>query len=99
MAIAKKNCQTVNCLIGNGSDGWAKKLIIVMNHINNDGSSKIVSACTLPLTAIKAVNMIITELAVFTFVDVGMALTEFMPGATLEDVRNKTEATFSERLK
>jgi 3-oxoacid CoA-transferase len=77
----------------------AKKLIIVMNHINNDGSPKIVPECTLPLTAMKAVDMIITELAVFTFEDGGLILTELMPGATVEDVRNKTEAKFSERLK
>src|ERR1044071_468936 len=45
----------------------AKKLIIVMNHVNNDGSSKIIQRCTLPLTAMKVVDMVITELAVFTF--------------------------------
>lgn len=77
----------------------AKKLIIVMNHVNNDGSSKIVPACTLPLTAMKAVDMIITDMAVFTFEEGGLTLTELMPGATLEDVRNKTEAKFTDRLK
>lgn len=77
----------------------AKKLIIVMNHINNDGSSKIVPECTLPLTAMKAVDLIITELAVFTFEDGSLTLTELWPGATLEDVRIKTEAKFLEKLK
>ena len=76
----------------------ARKLIIVMNHINNDGSAKIVPACTLPLTAMRAVDMIITELAVFTFIDGVLTLTELMPGATLEDVKTKTPATFVEKL-
>lgn len=77
----------------------SKKLIIVMSHTNSDGSGKIVSTCTLPLTAMKAVDMIITELAVFRFVDDALTLVELMPGATLEDVRAKTTAGFEERLK
>lgn len=77
----------------------AKKLIIVMNHTNTDGSSKIVSRCTLPLTAMKAVDMIITELAVFTFDDGVLTLIELMPGATLEEVRAKTTAAFAESLR
>lgn len=75
----------------------AKKLIIVMNHLNNDGSSKIVPACNLPLTAMKAVDIVITELAVFAFDD-GLTLIELMPGTTLEEVRSKTTAKFKERL-
>jgi 3-oxoacid CoA-transferase len=76
----------------------AKKLIIVMNHINNDGSSKIVPECTLPFTAMKAVDMIITELAVFSFEEGQLTLIELMPGATLEEVKAKTEATFINKL-
>ena len=76
----------------------AKKLIIVMSHTNTDGSSKIVQKCTLPLTAMKAVNMIITELAVFDFKDGALILRELMPGAILEEVRAKTTAHFEERL-
>lgn len=77
----------------------AKKLIVVMNHINNDGSPKIVPTCTLPLTAIKAVDMVITELAVFNFEGGELTLTELMPGATLEEVRAKTTARFVEKLR
>jgi 3-oxoacid CoA-transferase len=77
----------------------AKKLIVVMNHVNNDGSAKIVPVCTLPLTAIKAVNMIITELAVFTFENDILTLIELMPGATLAEVKAKTEARFTEKLR
>ena len=58
----------------------AKKLIITMTHTNNDGSSKIVPHCTLPLTAMKAVDMVITDLAVFRYIEGQLTLTELMPG-------------------
>ena len=73
----------------------AKKLIIVMNHSNSDGSSKIVPKCTLPLTATKAVDMIITDLAVFQFLSGVLTLTEIMPGATLDQVKANTSASFT----
>ncbi len=72
----------------------AKKLIIVMNHFNNDGSPKVVPKCTLPLTAMKAVDVIITELAVFEFISGVLTLIELMPGITLDQVKAKTSATF-----
>lgn len=76
----------------------ARKLIITMTHTNPDGSSKIVPSCALPLTAIKAVDLVITDLAVFRFAEGQLTLTELMPGATLEEVRAKTTAHFVERL-
>ncbi len=76
----------------------AKRLIITMTHTNSDGSSKIVPSCTLPLTAMNAVNMVITDLAVFAFRENQLTLIELMPGATLEEVRAKTAATFIENL-
>jgi len=76
----------------------AKKLIITMTHTNNDGSSKIVSHCNLPLTAMKAVKMVITDLAVFKFDGGQLTLVEVMPGATLEEVTRKTSAKFLTRL-
>jgi 3-oxoacid CoA-transferase len=76
----------------------AKTLIITMQHTNKDGSSKVVPACQLPLTALQAVDMIITDLAVFSFIEGQLTLTELMPGATLEEVRAKTTAKFVELL-
>ncbi|MDI6047831.1 3-oxoacid CoA-transferase [Flavobacterium yafengii] len=76
----------------------AKTLIITMNHNNRDGSSKIVPTCTLPLTTLGSVDMVITELAVFKYFDGKLTLIELMPGATLEEVREKTEAKFVEQL-
>ena len=76
----------------------AKTLIITMTHTNKDGSAKVVPDCVLPLTAPKAVDMIITDLAVFRFIDGKLTLTELMPGATLEEVHAKTTAQFTEQL-
>jgi 3-oxoacid CoA-transferase len=76
----------------------AKRLIITMNYTEPDGSPKIVPTCTLPLTATGVVNMVITELAVFTFPHGQLTLTELLQGATLEEVRAKTSATFIESL-
>lgn len=76
----------------------AKKLIITMMHNEKNGDAKIVPLCDLPLTALKAVDMVITDKAVFEFIDGKLILTEVMPGATLEEVRENTTAKFIERL-
>ena len=72
----------------------AKKLIITMTHTNRNGSPKIVQNCTLPLTAKGVVDTIITELAVFKFIDSHLVLKEIMPSTTLEEIKMKTDATF-----
>jgi 3-oxoacid CoA-transferase len=76
----------------------AKRLIITMTHTNRDGSPKVVPECDLPLTTSSAVNMVITNLAVFSFVSGKLTLIELMPGATLEQVRAGTSAKFAEQL-
>jgi 3-oxoacid CoA-transferase len=65
-----------------------------MTHTSRDGAPKIVPQCTLPLTARAEVDVIITELAVFVFIDDQLTLTELMPGVELEEVRAKTSAAF-----
>lgn len=77
----------------------AKKLIITLTHADPDGTSKIVPHCTLPITAIGAVDVVITDLAVFRYEKGKLILTELMPGAALDEVRKKTQAKFEERLK
>ena len=77
----------------------AKKLIITMMHTEKNGDAKVVSSCDLPLTAIKAVDMVITDKAVFEFINGELTLTEIMPGSTLEEVRATTTANFIEDLK
>ena len=76
----------------------AKRLIITMTHTSRDGRSKILPACTLPLTAESAVDVLITELAVFRFSAGRLTLTELMDGVSLQEVREKTEAQFEVAL-
>ena len=82
--------------VGGGMDlaSGAKRLIVTMTHTSRDGQSKIVPSCTLPLTATGAVDVIITELAVFHFVEGRLTLTELMAGATLAEVEAGTTAQF-----
>lgn len=72
----------------------ARKLIITMEHTTSDGLPKLVPGCTLPLTAMGAVSVVITELAVFRFLNKQLTLTQLMPGATLDEVKAKTTARF-----
>ncbi|WP_304236831.1 3-oxoacid CoA-transferase [Jiulongibacter sediminis] len=76
----------------------AKKLIITLSHTDRAGNSKVVPECTLPLTAHQCVDMCITELAVFKYINGKLTLIEVMPGSTLEEVRAKTAAKFEEKL-
>lgn len=76
----------------------AKKLIITMMHNEKNGDAKVVSVCDLPLTALKAVDMVITDKAVFEFINGQLTLTEIMPDSTLEEVRALTTANFVEKL-
>jgi acetate CoA/acetoacetate CoA-transferase beta subunit len=69
----------------------AKKVIVAMLHTAK-GEPKILKKCTLPLTAVGKVNMIITEKAVMKVTEDGLLLTEIMPGSTIEDIRKNTEA-------
>jgi len=73
----------------------AKNLIAVMTHCEKDGRPKIVSTCSLPITTYRCVKKIITDKAVFSIVDDKLFLDELMPGASLEDVKNNTEADYS----
>ncbi|WP_078596839.1 3-oxoacid CoA-transferase subunit B [Evansella clarkii] len=72
----------------------AKKVIILMNHTDKYGNPKIVKQCSLPLTSEKCVNMIITEMAVFTIEEKGLILREVFEPFTAEEVKNKTGAEF-----
>jgi 3-oxoacid CoA-transferase, B subunit len=73
----------------------AKRVIIIMDHVNKFGESKVKKTCTLPLTGSQVVDCLITDLAVFQFANGKMKLAELQEGASLEEVQNKTEADFS----
>lgn len=77
----------------------AKRLIITMTHVDGKNRPKVVPRCNLPFTAKSVVSMVITDLAVFEFVDGRLTLTELMPGATLEQVQASTSATFALALR
>src|ERR1700726_2219061 len=71
----------------------AKRVIIAMEHTTKDGAAKIVKACTLPLTGVGVVNMIVTELAVIEITPQGLVLREVAPGVSPEAVQKVTEPT------
>ena len=73
----------------------AKRIIVIMEHVNKYGESKVKQECTLPLTGKQVVNRLITELAVFDFADGTMELVELQDGVTIEEVKEKTEASFT----
>lgn len=73
----------------------AKRVIVIMEHTNKHGESKVKRACTLPLTGQGVVHRLITDLAVFDFTANGMVLVELQEGTTLKEVQVKTEAQFT----
>ena len=70
----------------------AKKVVIAMEHATKDGGHKILKRCTLPLTGLKVVNMIVTELAVIDVTPRGLLLREIAVDTTIEKVRAATGA-------
>ncbi len=70
-----------------------KRVVVIMDHANKAGESKLLKACTLPLTGIKVVNRIITNLGVFDVVEGGLKVVETAPGVTREEIGKLTEAT------
>jgi len=72
----------------------ARKVVVLTEHVDKRGNPKIVEKCSLPLTAKNAANLIITDLAVIVVKKEGLFLKEVMPGSSVEEVINKTEAKF-----
>lgn len=83
------------------------RVVVLTEHNAKDGSAKIVTECTLPLTGLRCVDRIITDLAVFDIQeataethDAGtrLLLTRLAPGVTVEEIRSKTDAEFTVAL-
>lgn len=68
----------------------AKNIIVAMQHINKAGESKLLPACTLPLTGVRCVKRIVTELAVLDVTEAGFKLLERAPGISVDQIRNAT---------
>lgn len=68
----------------------ARNIIVAMQHTNPKGESKLLSQCTLPLTGVKCVKKIVTDLAVLDIVPEGFLLLERAPGVSVEEIKSKT---------
>jgi 3-oxoacid CoA-transferase subunit B len=69
----------------------ARRVIIAMEHTTRDGKPKILKKCTLPLTGVKVVDTIVTEMAYIRVTPAGLVLEEVAPGLSAEDVQRATE--------
>jgi 3-oxoacid CoA-transferase B subunit len=74
-----------------------RRVVVVMDHVEKAGAPKLLTRCTLPLTGVRVVDLLITDLGVF---DIdrkrgGVTLSEVAPGVTVDEIRAKTEASFA----
>jgi 3-oxoacid CoA-transferase subunit B len=75
-----------------------KHVVIIMDHIAKDGSAKLVSKCTFPLTGINVVDRVITDLGIFDINENGMFLIKKPDDVTIDEIISKTEAKFTVSL-
>ncbi len=75
-----------------------QRIVVVMDHASKTGSPKILSECTLPLTGKACVDLIVTDLCVMACDKPGLRLIELAPGVSLDEVKAKTGAPFTEQL-
>jgi 3-oxoacid CoA-transferase subunit B len=71
----------------------ARRVVVAMEHTNKEGKPKILKKCTLPLTGVKVVDTIVTEMAYMRVTEMGIVLEEVAPGLTADDVQKATAAS------
>lgn len=69
----------------------AKNIIVAMQHTNKAGESKLLKSCSLPITGLKCVKKVVTELGVFEITERGFELKEIAPNVTIDEIKAKTE--------
>ena len=75
-----------------------RTIIVAMTHSAAEGAPKLVRRCTLPVTSVRPVDFVVTELATFRREERGLALVDLAPGVTEADVRTRTEAAYAVAL-
>jgi 3-oxoacid CoA-transferase subunit B len=70
----------------------ARRVIVAMEHTTREGEPKILRKCTLPLTGVRVVNTIVTDMAVIEVMPSGLVLEEIAPGLTSDNVQAATQA-------
>jgi 3-oxoacid CoA-transferase subunit B len=73
----------------------ARHIVVAMQHVNKAGESKLLPACTLPLTGLACVQKVVTELGVFGFDQQGFVLLERAPGVGVEHIKTHTRGTLT----
>jgi len=73
----------------------ARRVIVATTHVTKKGEPKIISKCTLPLTGANVVDTVVTEFALFRFMEGKLTLCEIAPEVTLEDIQEHTAASFA----
>jgi 3-oxoacid CoA-transferase subunit B len=71
------------------------RVVVLTEHVAKDGTPKIVTECTLPLTGVRVVDRIISDTAVFDVTPTGLVLRQRAPGVSLQDIEDTTEAAFT----
>ncbi len=73
----------------------AKNIIVAMQHTDKAGNSKLLPACTLPITGLRCVKKIVSDLGVFDITPEGFLLREYAPGVSIEEIKSKTAGRLS----